>query len=143
VKPNGYISLTFSPSSHLKSFPLLQYDNSKKNNMGMVCVSTIFMLELIPHMRSPMFSFLHSPFCRAEGLCQHATIKVRGVTPKRTNHSEAGKLKLACDWSTRFMRVISLGLSSVNRFCSKDWDTAKCVKVVYKSVHILYSPGWH
>ena len=45
----------------------------------------------------------------------------------------------ACDWSTRFMRVISLGLSSVNRFCSTDWDTAKCVKVVYKSVHVCYS----
>ena len=41
-----------------------------------------------------------------------------------------------CDWLTRFMRVISLGLSSVNRFCSTDWDTAKCVKVVYRSVHI-------
>ena len=45
----------------------------------------------------------------------------------------------ACDWSTRFMRVISLGLSSVNRFCSTEWDTAKCVKVVYKSVHVCYS----
>ena len=45
----------------------------------------------------------------------------------------------ACDWSTRFMRVITLGLSSVNRFCSTEWDTEKCVKVVYKSVHVCYS----
>ena len=37
------------------------------------------------------------------------------------------------------MRVISLGLSSVNRFCSIDWFTAKCVKVVYRSVHICKS----
>jgi hypothetical protein len=37
------------------------------------------------------------------------------------------------------MRVISLGLSSVNRFCSTDWFTAKCVKVVYRSVHIFTS----
>ena len=37
------------------------------------------------------------------------------------------------------MRVISLGLSSVNRFCSTDWFTAKCVKVVYRSVHICTS----
>ena len=44
-----------------------------------------------------------------------------------------------CDWLTRFMRVISLGLSSVNRFCSTDWDIAKCVKVVYRSVHICHS----
>ena len=44
-----------------------------------------------------------------------------------------------CDWSKWFMRVISLGLSSVNRFCSTDWDTAKCVKVVYRSVHICHS----
>ena len=41
----------------------------------------------------------------------------------------------ACDWSTRFMRVISLGLSSVNRFYSTDWDTAKEVMVAYRSVH--------
>ena len=59
--------------------------------------------------------------------------------PRRTNQSEVGKSKLACDWSTRFLRVISLGLSSVNRFCSTDWDTAKCVKVVYKSVHVCNS----
>ena len=50
-------------------------------------------------------------------------------------HSVSHNLK-PCDWSTRFMRVISLGLSSVNRFCSTDWDTAKCLKVVYRSVHI-------
>jgi hypothetical protein len=37
------------------------------------------------------------------------------------------------------MRVISLGLSAVNRFCSTDWDTAKCVKFVYKSVHVCNS----
>ena len=30
-----------------------------------------------------------------------------------------------CDWSTRFMRVISLGLSSVSWFCSTD-----CVHIV-------------
>ena len=40
-----------------------------------------------------------------------------------------------CDWSTRFMRVISLG--SVNRFYSTDRDTAKCEKVLYRSVHIV------
>ena len=37
------------------------------------------------------------------------------------------------------MRVISLGLRSVNRVCSTDGDTAKCVKVVYRSVHICTS----
>ena len=37
------------------------------------------------------------------------------------------------------MRVISLGLNSVNQFCSTDGDTAKCVKVVYRSVHICTS----
>ena len=37
------------------------------------------------------------------------------------------------------MRVILLGLSSVNRFCSTDLDTAKCVKDVYISVHICTS----
>jgi hypothetical protein len=37
------------------------------------------------------------------------------------------------------MRVISLDLSSVNRFCSTDWFTAKCVKVVYRSIHICTS----
>ena len=43
-----------------------------------------------------------------------------------------------CDWSTRFMRVISLGLSSVN---GSSVQTGKCVivKVVYKSVHVCYS----
>ena len=50
--------------------------------------------------------FLHSPFCRAEGLCQHVAIK---------GEVEVGMLRIqSCDWSTRFMRVILLGLSLVS-----------------------------
>jgi hypothetical protein len=41
----------------------------------------------------------------------------------------------ACDWSTRFMRVISLGLSSVNRFCITDWDV--CEGCVQKCTRLL------
>ena len=41
----------------------------------------------------------------------------------------------ACDWSTRFMRVISLGLSSVNRFCSTDWEV--CEGCVQKCTRLL------
>ena len=44
-----------------------------------------------------------------------------------------------CDWLTHFMSVISLCLSSVNRFCSADKDTEKCVKVAYISVHACNS----
>ena len=40
---------------------------------------------------------LHSPFSRAEGLCQHAAIR---VPPRKMLGI------LSCDWSTRFLRVI-------------------------------------
>ena len=50
--------------------------------------------------------FLHSSRCKAAELCQHATIKLRMETPKRTNHREASKSKLVCDWLTKLREVL-------------------------------------
>ena len=70
-------------------------------------------LHLYKHCCIYLPLFLHSPFCRAEGLCQHAAIPVlrkmlrilscdwsiRFMRVILTNQSEAGDLKLCCDWS--------------------------------------------
>ena len=62
-----------------------------------------------PHFRQSGLSlgggFLPRPFPLGKGRGQHAVIKMEG---------EGGMSKnLSCDWSTRFMRVILLGLSLV------------------------------
>ena len=46
-----------------------------------------------------MFVVLHSPFCKAEGLCQHATF-IGGGTPNEPIRVKQTNVKLPCDWLT-------------------------------------------
>ena len=79
--------------------------------------------------------FLHSLLCKAEGLCQQAAIRKGGGDNKGrlelTNWSEADKLKVPCDWLTRFMRVFS-------------HETMKLVKMIEMLiVRLSLNASWH